>query len=283
VSYFIDDNQMQRDGSPESVHARIRKLAHEKFREEQRLVLENVTGLIIPGIVAEARKQGNAYRAFLLAEEAMEVIRDLDFALQGFNEREGRPWMWWHIKALPGLKNSSDRKYNTVSEELLEEAAAEYMARPWMQDDYIDWCIVDAAVHLEFFAYTRHVWNLRFLRLINFLFTVAFLGACLWGVWHGSSWRTPAALLFAVVAAGTVFTGIRRRWFRRDSSVALLMAMNDTYISLDGPVLSPSRVRAEIEAAKDKGVVWPRMIWPVIDTAVARDPNVWRVSPFQRR
>lgn len=205
------------------------------------------------------------------------VIRDLDFALHFAHidgASENRPWLWWHIKVKPRLKNSSDRKYNTVSEELLEDAAAEYIARPWMQNDYIDWCIVDAAVHLEFFAYTRHVWHTRF------VYGIICLGPFLWAIWPESS-LAKQAVLFALIAAGAVYSVFHR--FGRRGSFALLMAMYDTYTSLDGPALSPTRVRAEIEAAKDKGVVWPRMIWPIIDTAVVRDPNVWRVSPFQRR
>jgi len=271
VAYVIDDDQVHYDGSPASVHAYIRKLARERFPEEQRLVLENVTGLIVPGIVSEARKQGDVRRAYSLANDAMNVIRDLNFALHFAlvdGKSECQPWLWWHIKVKPGPTNSRDRKYNNASEELLETAAGQYLARPWMQDDYIDWCIVDASVQMEFFAYTRHVWDWCL------LFIIGLLSTRLLGIWHGGfSWVTQTAPQFAVlvVAAGGAFFVIRR-W----------TAMYDTYTSLDGPVLSPTRVRAEIQAAKNKGVVWPRVIWPIIDTAVAGDPNVWRVSPFQR-
>jgi hypothetical protein len=127
-------------------------------------------------------------------------------------------------------------------------------------------------------------------RTFYIIFYGVFFGLPLWGIRHlydiDSSWATPAAGLFAVVAAWEVFSIARgRRRLRRaraataETHGTLLLAMRDTYTALGGPALSPTRVRDELQAAKDKGVVWSQVIWPIIDAAVARNPNVWRISP----
>ena len=280
MSYFIENDRVQHDGSPESVRAYINKIAHEKSRYgKQPMVLENVTSLIVPRIISEANKQNDPKRAYSLAYEAMRVIDDLDCALHSVGDlSESRSWLWRHIKVMPGPTNTYDQKYNTADQELLEDAAGKYLARPWMRDDYIDWCIIDALVHMEYFAFARHIWNNRIFSIISFVTNIVFLAACLWGIWHGYSWA-PVALPFAAVAALSVLFLQRRG---TDSSAAQFLAMYEAYKSLDSPILSPTRVGAAIEAAKDKGVVWPQAIWPMIDAVVARDPNVWRVSPFQR-
>jgi hypothetical protein len=52
VSLLSDDYQDEYDGSPDSVHTYIFKIARERFDEGRQRVLARVTGLAVPGIVA---------------------------------------------------------------------------------------------------------------------------------------------------------------------------------------------------------------------------------------
>jgi hypothetical protein len=161
---------------------------------------------------------------------------------------------------------------------------------------------VDALVRYEWAAYYHSItdrtpalllgeadfkWVVRTFYAI--FYSVCF-GLSLWGVQNlyavQSPWATPAAWLFALVSTWEVITIIRggrrrRRARAKDTELQtrLLMAMDDTYDSLDGTALSPTRVRDAMQSAKDKGVVYSQVVWPIIDAAVARDPHVWKVSP----
>ena len=120
-----------------------------------------------------------------------------------------------------------------------------------MQNDYIDWCIVDALVRYEWAAYYHSItdrtpallsgeadfkWVVRTFYAI--FYSVCF-GLSLWGVQNlyavRSPWATPAAWFFALVSTWEVITIIRggrrrRRARAKDTELQtrLLMAMHDT-------------------------------------------------------
>jgi hypothetical protein len=72
-----------------------------------------------------------------------------------------------------------------------EQAVAQYMGRPWMQHDYIDWCIVDAMTRYELAAYYYNITNPRppfvtdfrgVIRTFYILFYTAGFGLPIWGI-----------------------------------------------------------------------------------------------------
>jgi hypothetical protein len=158
VPFLVDDDrENEYDGSPDSVHAYLPKLAHEQFDEGRQHVLVRVTGLAVQGIVEEARKQGDPKRAFSLAREAMQVVYELDFMLHPREKSaENRTWMWWHIRG-GGIVPAGKENKCSIAKNEFERAAGHYVARRWMQNDYIDWCIVDALVRYEWAAYYHSI------------------------------------------------------------------------------------------------------------------------------
>lgn len=78
-----------------------------------------------------------------------------------------------------------------------------------MQDDYINWCIIDALVHIEFFACTRHVWNARLLYHPVFprSLLVGYFGVLLIAVVGNGTRRIFIPVFLAIVAARIFFAG----------------------------------------------------------------------------
>jgi hypothetical protein len=153
---------------------------------------------------------------YSLAYEAMQVIYDLDCALHPMEESaKHRAWLWSHIRYGAIVPAGKEDTY-VIAKNELEYAAGQYIARPWMQNDYIDWCIVDALVRCECAAFYQNLTRCPHYSWATQ--TSSGPGGCstsspmlprsafpLWGIWHfydvDSPWATPAAGLFGVVVA----------------------------------------------------------------------------------
>lgn len=304
--YDDDDEPNACDGSAKSLTAFIGRAAREQDRHRAH-IFENMTGLVLPGIIEEAKRCGDPMQAYILVKQAIQVFDDLDMALHPkelFQTPEEsraryRRFIWHHTTdgylTLTGTKEDDF----SISKEDLQAYAGQYMARPWMQHDYIDWCIVDALVRWEWAAFHNDMINpyMSFEdeykwvgRAVSAAVLAAFLGIPAAGVWYlysvKSRWAAPAAVVLCLYAAWETIgafriwrAGLLTKVKAKQRKLDLLTGMRDAYWSLGGSVLSPTRVKDALEAAADRGVVWSQAIWPVIDGAVARNPNVWRVSP----
>jgi hypothetical protein len=264
-----------------------------------------MTDLTVLGIMEEAKRRGDPMLPYILVREAMQIVDEMDGALHRWNQHASRhrSGIWWHIPdggIVPAGSNRQDE--HGIDRPEFERAAGQYLARPWMQHDHLDWCIIDALVRWEWAAFYYDITDTlpaklseeaeikRFSRWFLAAFYTAFFGLPMWGIQHlyhvDSPWAMPAALLFVIVAGYEAFGIIRgRRWRRRakvaemELKEAILTVERKAYMALDGAALSPTRVRDAMQAAQDKGVIYPRLVWPVIDAAVARNPHIWRVSP----
>lgn len=270
----------------------IPRLAQDRFRESRGTVLVNTARLLVPSIVAEADRLRDAKRARGLAHDAMSVVADLDFHLHPWEEDSDtrKRWQLWRHLPASTISDPSSEKH-AIDKEGFELAVGAYLARPWMQHDHIDWCIADALAAHEWIAYLHHVRTeraaRRFVRMFQVPAAAAIFGLPLWGVIHlfetRSSWAGPALLAYGALLAWEAVSMVRRRIARLRNQVPapsrLLRAMAEAYATLDGAVLSPTKVAEALRAADAKGVSWPPAIWPVIDAAVARNPSLWRVAP----
>jgi hypothetical protein len=275
------------------LHDYLPKLARERFRESREHVLVHTVRLLVPSIVAEAERRGDPKHAYGLAYDAMRVVSDLDLHLHPREEdadTQKRHRLWWHLPNRIILDpTSSDTR--AIEKQGFELAVGDYLARPWMQHDHIDWCIVDALVAQEWIAFLCHVRTQRSMKRLLRVFQVplmlAVFGLPLWGVYYllvaNSAWVLPALLLYGAVLLWELVSFVRRAIARLRNRVpspsSLLQAMAEAYATLDGPALSPTRVQDALRAADSKGVSWPQTIWPVIEAAVTRNPNLWRVAP----
>jgi hypothetical protein len=62
---------------------------------------------------------------------------------------------------------------------------------------------------------------------------------------------------------------------QRDASRLFPKLMHDTYRTLDGPVVDPTRVKRALDAAAEKGAVWEGAVYAILNRVIARDPTAW--------
>ncbi|MCW8087581.1 hypothetical protein [Sabulicella glaciei] len=293
----MEDAPNSFDGTHVSVRRYLEEAVVGRHWEHQQGILLDTVEVLTPGILEEARKRGDPQSAYSLARDATEVVADMDYHLhpRDFNSSK-RMRMWWHLRDHVIL-DPAGSEISEIQRRDLEASVSEYMARPWMWHDYLDWCVIDALVAQEWAAYLQFVRGQRSLRWLVLAVTVALYGLPILGLSYlfssNSSFTIPALLAYAALVIWGIFGLAYRTVLRLTSKISsprnLLLAMRDAYASLDGAVLSPSRVRDELRLAAEKGVGWSQVIWPVIDAAVARNPHVWRVAPppvravFRRR
>lgn len=288
------------------LNAYITSIAYDHFSADRERILTRTTKLMVPGIMNETKKQGNpdkVYdRAYALAYEAMQVISDMDSALHPKESGSAyRSALWWHIEGGQVVSAEKIDDFEIIKSDFVE-AVGQYIARPWMQHDYVDWCIVDAMVRHEWAAFHCTISESALYsersdypdKWIKWAFLAVFYaglyGLLFWGIRYlydvASSWATIVAWAVGFAVALDWITPIIRRRKSNTSKVQtaeelhamLFEAMRLAYKALDGSALSPTRVRDALQEARDAGVIYSNVVWPIIDMAVARDPNVWRVS-----
>jgi hypothetical protein len=234
--------------------------------------------MLIPNIRAEAeRADDNRKQQVYLCAQALPITHSLEQALHPSGPT-GLRNLWWH-HSQPSDKDF-DEPHKWPDKDLLQSAAGDYLSHSWMRHPHIDWCIVDALVWLEWAAFT---WRLlgtivisRFYLLASAVFgyglsqainliqskEITWPWSSVWGWW-------PAIIIAVCWYAIPPFVRFINPPWRY---------MKQTYRELDGAVLNPTRICAQLRTAVKKGVVWPTAVWPVIDTVIARDPRVWKVA-----
>jgi hypothetical protein len=264
----------EHDGDPiDDIPRSIISVFGEEFCSTDRVVLINTVEKIMPQlIVSSTCSETPKKRLRLLCLEAMRIIRDLNFAMNSRDFLGARTIseLWWH-RPKPTYQTTFE---HGVEKDLLQDAAAAYLARPWMQNSYIDWCIVYALAHWELNAFAHRL----FLRMAQIYFVITIIvvitvADASFQMFEGKE-ITSALLAAALLAAPSFAVPSFVRMVNRRP----LFAMNRAYDELDGAVLSPSRVRDQFRAAEKQGVVWPTALWPILEAAMARNTTIGNVS-----
>lgn len=291
MSAFEADKTHAPDGSSRSVYRYLEAVASDRYPDDRQRILVGTVQLLIPGIIEEAKRLGEPKAAYGLVADALRIVSHMDIYLHPEERSAQNRYRLWHHLSQHRIVDPATSDISSIDRREFEACVGEYLARPWMQHDYLDWCIVDALTAQEWSAYLQVVRGQRsakrFLGAFGAAGTILFIVLSVWGLRHlfstGSVLAIPAAIAFAAVIAWELVGFIRRRVARLRAKVpterSLLLAMRDAYATLDGMVLSPTRVRDALRAADAKGVGWSQAVWPVIDAAVARNPNLWQVAP----
>lgn len=222
-------------------------------------------------------------------------------AYREWRRNNGR--IWYHRDDFLITRNDVKEPrciYQQGSEYEVEDTAAKYLSRPWLHNDRVDYLIVDALVYASWWSFT--VSNakppdpkgcLPTLKtmigewLEKSLQPVLFGILAIWWVRGRYDANDPAAPMWAFgLTVFMVLVFIRALLARsraekvetpEQKADRQWTAMRNAYRSLSGSVLSPSRVREELLAAEKEGVVWPAVIWPVLEAAIVRNPAIWNI------
>jgi hypothetical protein len=285
----------------EVAHYHVQRLAqdYESDPIRQSIIVDTVSRML-PKLIAQAERKDVRIQPYVW--QAMHTVADLDWSMRWF-ERYGdaKPpkashTLWEHRPfptLLPGplffpnmvsraVKKDRVRDHRDPDKDGIESATAQYLKYDW-HSEHLDWVIVDVLVFWEIQAFitvrlSGSIWSRRIITT-----TYAVMFALISGVswWLGFStrplpdWSASVWIILASIAYLWADGRLMTRWLNRKT----LQAMWDGYRALqrEGAILSPTHVREELRSAAEKGVVWPNMIWPVLDRVIARNPAVWNV------
>ncbi len=248
----------------------------------------------------EAHRRGDPELAMSLIQEASEVVYDLRYVLTRGPAQPGQEGsLWRHDPTFP--KEGAW----APAQDAVEAAAAAYLQRPWMSCGYLEWAMIDALVRRETLAYQGEVtkayplpWSLAW--AVQQAFTAWLPWTVEAVVAAGSAWwlyseftlpeaRAPYRWSWAVPIGA--FYGwrvlrlpmqqvdaFRFRSFKRKEARAAahrIQAMHRCYHALNGLALDPVYIREVMKAAQDLNVMWSNAVWPLLASAIARDPRLW--------
>jgi hypothetical protein len=217
-----------------------------------------------------------------------------------------------------GYASDHARKVDVTA---LQAEARRYLLRPWMENELLEWIIVDAlmfatltasgedlkmrsgplniwGVNKLYFSATGNVTRMFWKRiradLEKFVVTVAiFVAAPLFAGLY--SWRRGHT--DAVVLAGSTYAGLlvlyfaytafrsivtRKRRAALETHSELLTSMWSAYQMMNGEVISPAAVRELLLDTARRGASWPGAIFAVLDHAIRRNPALWRSADTDR-
>jgi hypothetical protein len=182
----------------------------------------------------------------------------------------------------------------------LSQAAAEYLSKPEIRTDRLDWIFLDAIVFQELDSFAEQVISSRGGTGVNWAAAFAgdselkYYGLSLlfWVIGVGVGYVTPLALCYFLFSrehqlAGGIVLGVWAllliwriatypfRWRTRRRATKLLAHLIELYNQLGGNTINPRRWKQLLEAAAADGVVLDGAVFTIIDRAIARDPTAF--------
>jgi hypothetical protein len=295
---------MSTDDETEVAQYHIQELAAELAIEDdqtnpiRRSILIDTVTRMVPELIAQAERNNAPIQRYV--RQAVRTVGALDWGIYWFERNVTKPaktshTLWQHRRfptLLAGplffpnmvsreVKEDRARDLRDPDKDAIEQTAKGYLSDDWYSE-YLDWVIVDVLVFWECQAFisvrlTEGILTRRFLAAFyaaTFLIISGVFGwlgtAKSFPEWSAGTWIVLAIVGYAFADGRWITTFINRK---------ILRGMHDSYRALkaEGAILSPIRVREVLQSAEKDGVVWPNMIWPVLDRVIARNPAVWRV------
>lgn len=247
--------------------------------------------------------------------EAEQVIDDLAIALQA-NVEEPALGAIWSPPGLDQLQFGGEelnshgwRGASPVDTSLLEKATAAYLERPWMQLNYLDWCvlngyIVDDLARLgggirspepagrvdwsylfssgdvpkQIFWQTAFGVSKFLIRWLLMPFAIAaiyYLESREVGIWMAALYTVYLVVHLAFAPTGG---SNRNALLKFLDSRKRLDDLTRIYRNSSADVIHPSRLRDLIDSAVAGGAVFKPAVYSILDRAIARDPNVLAIE-----
>ncbi len=250
-------------------------------------------------------------------EQARDSWLEDDESKERMAEREkAKHTIWFHGDALFAFQQGYESEYaRKVEVEPLQQEARKYLLRPWMENEQLEWIIVDAlafstvtsfgeelkqytpgpvsflGLNMGYFSAKGDVhkmlWKQIEYGLIKFVVKVAtFLGAPIALGWYFfNRGREGGVLIAGTIYAAllmlyVVYRALRRMFGKKSETIVekyqdVLNDMFLTYDMLKGEVISPTAVRAQLLDTARRGAVWPGAMFSILDHAIRRNPAVW--------
>lgn len=134
-------------------------------------------------------------------------------------------------------------KFIEVSRGDVQDVAGRLLNHDWLKCSFLEWAIVDALITTE----------------INAFGTESGVG--------GHAFLFKRSWLQQLLGKSAIS--------ERDS---LWRKMARVHRLLDGALLNPTMIRAELLATREAGAIWDNAVYSVVDHVIARNPVVWAIE-----
>jgi hypothetical protein len=322
VSFDVYESELraaERDQYPLSdalTHARDKWIQHNcrspnaEDDEPWKQRCANVVAYTSPRIAKWSAKNGEApNRMVARLNTAKAFLQDLDAAIHSNGPfSDAKNSLWQHINFKHFFSTTkTDQRDEFVSFYGFDESVDQYIASPFLQNDYLDWLMLDTMTAqktvalFETFMMQKHgmayaffgaihwkllLWKL-IMRPLAFLFgwvlpVVGFYFIAQWSLWlgiglavvyYGFSLLMLARWLWYKLSF--IFTGAPTPLRRLMQQIE---EMDQLYPLLTGPVMHVGTIRKAFERASEKGVIWDQRIFYLLDHLVQRNPQPWNNS-----
>ena len=258
----------------------------------------------LPAYAARAHSDGvNVDYFHGMATEELALFEDFEAATEtAFASDEKRP-LWTHqkISEFDRLDPRADIDVRKV-----KGIAERYATRPFVENEYFGWCLIDSLIGTEIKAFTRAMLSTRFgsapgdpafflargdqakyrvlrpiLDVVGFVVNYATPAAI--GYWAVENGHEIIGGLFYAISAMGLFAfaaTFNRRKAVRARNAAMLAKTTEIYALLKDETLPVDALRAQIEAARTLGVRFDRTVVALMEARM--DAGGGRPGPVGR-
>lgn len=243
----------------------------------------------------------------VIFEERLQAVWDITFELRyalnknarhDFEKKKDEQYIWHHQDAnqMFGLHVNKDNE-PVVDHETLIDVTAQYLSKPWLQTDRVDWILIDSIIFCETFAYIKEIVSGGATGIVNWAYVFS----------GGDAERTfwlqaikgiglkivryviPAAIIYglykyhsedaALIGGGIYLAYLLLRlilWPRRylknkakkkifEEHYDRLQKMINAYYYCKPPVISITTLRKHLNDATEAGAVFPGGLFSLLD------------------
>jgi hypothetical protein len=242
---------------------------------------------------------------------ALEFLHRLDEAL---HQQDGpfakeKSILWQHRDIGSTIKTTSaSQRESFIDSTEIRMVVERYLANAWLNNDYLDWVLVDALSSATIIA-TTEAWRRQRDGMAYIL-----ADGVRWKIWMWKAilrplgwfiaWGLPAILCYFIaqrsltsaIIIGAVWYGlglvgvILNLWSRAYILITtgqpagrrfgrLVDEMARAYVWLAGPVMHINSVRRAFDQAAERGVFWDQQIFYLLDRVAKDNPKLWTNSP----
>lgn len=240
-----------------------------------------------------------------------DVVHDIAFAVQSNWDNPSENIIWYR-PSLSNLQNRPEewRDASPVGRVNLDRATAEYLNNPWMQNNLLDWIILNAFIFDEMARQSDGIRSGQVFGTINWahIFSegkyekMVYLQLLFWLIKFVARWILIPLIIFgfyyleykdiakwtAIPYAVYILVYIAmfpKRYFQRkallkqeEELIYHLKKLMGIFQSCSGSTINPSRLRELIAKAEYEGVSVRPAVYSILDRAIQRDPAVFTVS-----
>lgn len=262
----------------------------------------------LPVYVDRARADGVNVDYFReMISEALTLCEDFEAATKSAGSTNDGRTLWRH-QEISGFERLDPR--GDIDARKVKEIAERYAARPFLENDYFGWCLIDSLIGTEIKAFTRVMLSTRFgsapgdpafflargdkakYRILRPFFDVAgfivnYATPAAIGYWAVENGHEIIGGLFYAIAAMGLFAFVatfNRRKAARARNAAMLAKATDIYALLADETVPAKKLRAQIEEARALGVRFDRTVLSLMEAwsdavATRLEPGGARPAP----